>query len=159
EELAKLPERFRGPLLCMMEGQTGEEAARNLGCPIGTFWRTLKQARELMQKRLARRGLAISMSGLISLLMHGMASAAVPPLLTTTTVRAASAAAAGKPLTAGFASAGVAKLVRGTTHILWWSKRNIVLVVFLGSGVAISTGAGVSLTAGELSNCGGDESV
>src|SRR5262245_38930627 len=46
EELARLPERERGPLvLCYLEGRTRDEAARRLGCPVGTLKSRLERAR------------------------------------------------------------------------------------------------------------------
>jgi RNA polymerase sigma factor (sigma-70 family) len=58
EEFARLPERERGPLvLCYLEGLTRDEAARRLGCPLGTLKSRLERGRAALQKRLARRGL------------------------------------------------------------------------------------------------------
>ena len=37
EELRRLPEKYRDPLVaCYLQGQTTEEAAQRLGCPRGT---------------------------------------------------------------------------------------------------------------------------
>src|SRR6516225_4994305 len=48
EEVGRLPERLRLPLiLCYLEGQTNEEAARQLGCPIGTVFSRLSKGRAL----------------------------------------------------------------------------------------------------------------
>ncbi len=57
-ELARLPERFRAPiLLCDLEGVAYEEAARLLGCPVGTVKSRLARGRARLRVRLARRGL------------------------------------------------------------------------------------------------------
>jgi RNA polymerase sigma factor (sigma-70 family) len=59
EEVGQLPERYRMPLiLCYLEGLRHEEAARRLGCPVGTIESRLSRARERLRTRLARRGLA-----------------------------------------------------------------------------------------------------
>ena len=59
EELGRLPERFRLPiLLCHLEGLTYEQAARRLGCPVRTVQSRLARRRERLRDRLARRGVA-----------------------------------------------------------------------------------------------------
>ena len=51
DELERLPYRFRAPLiLCDLEGQTHEQAAAQLRCPVGTVKSRLSRGRE----RLAR---------------------------------------------------------------------------------------------------------
>src|SRR5579883_1010218 len=61
QELAALPERLRLPLLlCYLEGQTRDEAARRLGWSLGTLKRRLEQGRKLLHVRLSRRGLTLS---------------------------------------------------------------------------------------------------
>src|SRR5262249_37592767 len=58
EELARLPERERGPLvLCYLEGLTRDQAAQRLGCPLGTLKGRLERGRAVLEKRLTRRGL------------------------------------------------------------------------------------------------------
>ncbi len=59
EEVDRLPERYRVPVvLCDLEGRTHEEAARHLGCPVGTIKSRLARGRERLRVRLTRRGLA-----------------------------------------------------------------------------------------------------
>ncbi len=58
EEVNRLPARHRDAfVLCCLEGKTGEEAARELGCPPGTVSSRLTRARERLRRRLVRRGL------------------------------------------------------------------------------------------------------
>jgi RNA polymerase sigma factor (sigma-70 family) len=60
EELRRLPERCRGPLvLCYLEGKTQDEAARQLGWGKSTLRRRLERGRELLRNRLARRGVSL----------------------------------------------------------------------------------------------------
>src|ERR1700680_3616296 len=58
EELNRLPEEYRAALvLCFLECLTLDEAARQLGCGKGALRGRLERARQLLQSRLARRGL------------------------------------------------------------------------------------------------------
>jgi RNA polymerase sigma factor (sigma-70 family) len=77
EELAHLPEKYRAPLLlCYWEGKTGDEAAAQLGCPAGTLKERLGRARQLLRRRLSRRGLGLPAALLATLL--GRDASAVP---------------------------------------------------------------------------------
>jgi|GEM_PF-2016216 len=66
EELNKLPNRFREPLLlCELEGVSRQEAARRLGLPEGTLSSRLARGRSLLRDRLTRRGVAVGTLGTI----------------------------------------------------------------------------------------------
>jgi RNA polymerase sigma factor (sigma-70 family) len=69
DELQRLPERYRRPLMLFyLEGKSAEEAAIALGRPRGTILSQLARARERLRIRLSRRDLALSVGVLASLL-------------------------------------------------------------------------------------------
>jgi RNA polymerase sigma factor (sigma-70 family) len=120
EELARLPERLRSPLvLCYLEGKARDEAARELGWSLGTLKRRLEQGRAVLHARLAGRGLSLA-----ALLAAGLGGAAVSTSLAGATVAAArlvpAAAGAGRKLLAvsvlvlGLAAAGAGLLNQRT---------------------------------------------
>jgi RNA polymerase sigma factor (sigma-70 family) len=141
EELTRLPECERGPLvLCYLEGMTQDEAARHLGCPLGTLKSRLVRGRATLHKQLARRGL--SLATVVSTLLLAGKSAAAPGQLQTATVKAATAIAAGSSAVGIIGPKAVA-LAEGALKPALWGKLTIVLVV-LG---LIAGGIGVGPTA------------
>src|SRR5262249_58481715 len=77
DELSRLPEKYRtAVVLCYLEGQTQEEAARQIGCPRATLATRLARACARLRGPLARRGLALPGAGLAALLAGEAASAA-----------------------------------------------------------------------------------
>lgn len=67
-EIARLPARYRLPVvLCLLQGRTIEEAARQLGWSIGSVRGRLARGRERLRQRLTRRGLDLSV-GAVALL-------------------------------------------------------------------------------------------
>jgi HlyD family secretion protein len=90
EEIERLPERYRVPLiLCDLEGRTHEQAARHLGWPIGTVKSRQSRARERLRERLTRRGHAPDSAMLLIALKDGAASLVPPSLADATTSAAA----------------------------------------------------------------------
>jgi RNA polymerase sigma-70 factor (ECF subfamily) len=68
EELASLPDVCRVPAwLCYLEGKTNEQAARELGWPIGSMSRRLDKARRLVRQRLLARGV-VALTGILFVL-------------------------------------------------------------------------------------------
>jgi RNA polymerase sigma factor (sigma-70 family) len=89
--LAQLPAKYRTPLVyCYLEGWTQEEVARQLGKPLGTVRSRLARGRELLRKRLLRRGVSLSVVGAgAALLASACAPAeAAPPALRLATLKA-----------------------------------------------------------------------
>jgi RNA polymerase sigma factor (sigma-70 family) len=113
EEVSRLPDRFRQVfVLCYLQGKTNEQAANELGCPLGTVLSRLARARERLRTRLTRRGLAFSAAILAAALAVRPATA-VPPVLTETAVKTAVAFAGGASATGGAVPAGVSTLALG----------------------------------------------
>jgi RNA polymerase sigma factor (sigma-70 family) len=140
EELNRLPDKYREPvLLCYLEGKTNEEAARLLGCPIGTVKGRLARARQLLRARLARRGVTLA-TGMLGTVLAAHAPAAVPARLVEATVKTTLLFAAGNTA-AGLGSASVAGLAEGVLKAMFVSQLKIATAVLLALGVA-ALGAG-----------------
>src|SRR5262249_47676269 len=80
EELSRLPERYRWPVvLCCLVGKTQEQAARELGWPPGSMSRWLTRGKEMLRRRLVRRGVAVS-APLLGAALTGLSAEAAPAL-------------------------------------------------------------------------------
>ncbi len=144
EEIRRLPEKYRAlVLLCYFEGQTHEQAAARLGCPVGTVKGRLARAREMLRKRLVRRGLALTSAAIGSQLAEAPLNAAVPEPLVFATVRAARAAVAcsARSLVAATGvSLPVAALTDGVLQTMVITQLKAAVVPLLLAGV-VTTGA------------------
>ena len=141
EELGRLPDKYRLPVvLCYLEGQTQDEAARTLGWTKGTVSGRLARAKDLLQHRLRRRGLAPAAGLLAVYLTSETASAALPPSLVISTVRAATAAGlSGAKI--GVITVQVASLARETVKVMALGRlaRAAALVLLLTIGATAIT--------------------
>jgi RNA polymerase sigma factor (sigma-70 family) len=68
-EVIGLPEKYRAPfVLCHLQGLSLEQAARQLGRPLGTVGTWLARARNLLRSRLAKRGLVLTVAAVVTYL-------------------------------------------------------------------------------------------
>src|SRR5579875_2478755 len=80
EEINRLPTKYRLPvLLCYLQGLSSEEAAQRLGCAKGTVFSRLSRARDLLRRRLVRRGVDVSAGVLAAVLADNAVLRAAPP--------------------------------------------------------------------------------
>jgi RNA polymerase sigma factor (sigma-70 family) len=134
QEVSHLPEKYRVPVvLCYLESRTYDEAARELGCSRGTLSARLTRARELLRRRLARRGLTLSSALLAALLVERSATAAAPAGLAEAALRAA---------TTGVVSAEVLSLTQGALHVMFVTKLKtlagaVLAVAIVGAGTGV----------------------
>ena len=129
EELQRLPEQYRAPLvLCYLEARTQDEAARHLGWSKNTFTRRMNQARKRLAQRLTRRGLSLPAVLTAPLLIDGAVQAALPPVLAANTVRAGLAAAMGN-MARGMVSVEVIALAQSGAASLLMKKSSAALVL------------------------------
>jgi RNA polymerase sigma factor (sigma-70 family) len=136
EEIDRLPERYRLPLLlCDLECQSHQEAAQTLGWPLGTVKSRQARARQRLRARLSRRGL----SGALPL--AGAARAArsfVPDSLIQSTAGAA-ASMVSRVAGAKVVSASVSTLVTRTLRTMIMAKLSSVLLgVFLTVSILVA---------------------
>jgi RNA polymerase sigma factor (sigma-70 family) len=146
EELERLPEKYRAPLvLCYLEEKTQEDAARLLGWTKGAVKGCLERGRRRLRAQLVRRGLAVP-AGLSALVLaQGFASAKVPGALVDALLRAAPLIAAGQEVGNGLISAGAATLLKGVTESMFLGKLKIATLVLLVLGT-LAAGVGLHQT-------------
>jgi RNA polymerase sigma factor (sigma-70 family) len=154
-EIAALPESQRAPLiLCYLEGFTRDEAARRLGCPLGTLKSRLERAKAALQRRLTRRGLTLA--GTLSLqLLIERSACAVPSALQACTIKNGLVFASGS-LSSATASSTAVALAEGALALSPLGKLRIpALLTF--AVLASSTVAGFFESAPAPSSRGQDD--
>jgi RNA polymerase sigma factor (sigma-70 family) len=131
EELARLPDEYRAVLLlCCIEGKSREEAAHRLGWTEGSVKGRLERGRDLLSRRLTRRGLTLSATLAAALVWQSAsAKAAIPLPLSTPGVEAAT------PQAVALANAVAGSLGSGV-----WAKWGV-----LGALLLTSAGVGVGI--------------
>jgi RNA polymerase sigma factor (sigma-70 family) len=127
EEIARLPEKYQAAVVhCCLEGQSYDQAARELGWPKNSLAKRLTRARELLRGQLAQRGVTLSAAAL-AVVLGEKASAA--PLTARLTINTVAAAAGNVP--AGNLSARVAALVEDASIPALGIKGKLALIFLL----------------------------
>jgi RNA polymerase sigma factor (sigma-70 family) len=113
QELARLPEKYRAPLvLCYLSGKQQDEAEQLLGWREGKLRSMLERARAVLRNRLLRHGLGPGAILLATASLGGAADSVPPGALVAATAEAAAALAGGS--VAGWA--GVPAPVKALTE-------------------------------------------
>ena len=142
EELARLPEKYRLPLvLCYLEGRTNEEAAQQLGWTKGTVSGRLARARDLLRSRLAHRGLALSAVAFEVALTDAASAGTLPASLFDTTLKAAVNTATGSTAVAEGVSTQALTLAEGVSKAMFPLTRLKLATAVLLAFCVIGTGA------------------
>jgi RNA polymerase sigma factor (sigma-70 family) len=135
EEIDRLPERYRLPvLLCDLECQSHQEAARTLGWPLGTVKSRQARGRQRLRARLSRRGMSGALPvGFGCKSIHSF----VPDSLVQATAKAAVRSVSRGPA-AQAVSAAVSSLVSNTLRAMIMTRVSILLGVLLTLSVGVA---------------------
>jgi RNA polymerase sigma factor (sigma-70 family) len=131
-ELDRLPDRYRLPLLlCYLEGRTRDEAAAALGVSVGTVKGRVRRGCDLLRRRLARRGVSLSV-GLVAAVAGPRPAGACSPATLAAAVR-------------GAPSPRAAELAQEITRAMTPASNKLVLLGFVA---AVGLVAAAGLVAG-----------
>jgi RNA polymerase sigma factor (sigma-70 family) len=137
EEVRRLPEKYRAAVvLCCVEGKTHEQAARELRWPKSSVTARLARARQLLQRRLTRRGFAVTAGLLAALFAEQAAAGAVSAGLILSAVRLAIQARTGRAAATTPAVALADRVVKVAALTRRMAALALVLVVGLAGAAA-----------------------
>ncbi|HEV3387181.1 MAG TPA: sigma-70 family RNA polymerase sigma factor [Gemmata sp.] len=134
-KLARLPAHYRSVIvLCDLQGFTRKDAARHLGCPEGSVSSRLSRARDILARRLLRRGVALS---LISAVIPAQSTLGMSEALVVSTIQAATQVATPCPGIDGMGMIPerVRYLTEGVIRMMTLSFRKMLAAVCLVLGI------------------------
>ena len=142
EQVAKLPDNQRAAFVCCyVQGLTKREAAQKLNCPDSTVTLRLKQARELIRRRLGSSDAVASDKSLAAILIP----VAVSIALQSSTAKAGALASSGKLGAGGAASGKAVSLAKSTYTALFAAKLKLMASLVLATAL-MATAAAVTTT-------------
>ncbi len=151
DELRRLPERWRGPLLlCYLEGLTADRAAGQLSLSLRTLERRLAEGRDRLRARLTRRGYTLSAALLSTLLAQDRAGAELSGELLASTARAAVGVRAG----GGTAGAAALSLAQRALRSMALSNLRGLAALVLAGGLTLAGAVLLASAAGLGSQTG-----
>jgi RNA polymerase sigma factor (sigma-70 family) len=136
EEVARLPARYREPiLLCCVGGLARDEAARRLGWSLNALRGRLERGRAVLRARLVKRGLDLPAALAAVLVADGVADA-VPPAAVRATIDACALVRHASP-GSGLIRAGLRGGGAGRIHV---AGPALLIAVLGGAGLALMGG-------------------
>ena len=149
--LLSLPERYRqAVILRYLQNHSEKDAARLVGCPLGTLSRRASEGMAMLRKRLGKLGVATSGVALASLLTSE-ASAAIPGTLIPTILATVKTAVATTATAAG-ATSTAAMLAKGAMKAMYLAKVKMVAAIaaaVIVTGTAVPVGIAVAQAVGK----------
>jgi RNA polymerase sigma factor (sigma-70 family) len=134
EELVRLPDKYRSPLvLCCLEGASRDEAAQRLGWTLAQVKDRLERGRELLRNRLVQRGVLPSAALGATVLAPDTGWAALPVQLANDTARSVLNGALYPPR--------VAALVQGAVMVQVKLGAVLLTLSLLAGGVGLGIAA------------------
>jgi RNA polymerase sigma factor (sigma-70 family) len=145
EELARLPEKYRTPvLLCCLEGRTRDEVAQRLGVPLSRVKSRLEEGRERLRRRLARRGVQLSVAFAGLTLSASAATAADLSAAGMPALAQAALGVAGGGSLVGVVRPEVATLFQQGVRAMFLSKLRTALAVVCAACLVAAGATGVA---------------
>jgi RNA polymerase sigma factor (sigma-70 family) len=143
QELGTLPAKYRMPLILhYYGGLSREEMARELNCRPNTLGVRLHRGREMLAKKLAKRGVVLS-GVIIGVLMTEVCRSIVTERLVCSTAHAAVFFSAGHPYACGLVSPQIVALAQRASCALANAKIRFAASLALIAGGAAAAGAQV----------------
>jgi RNA polymerase sigma factor (sigma-70 family) len=142
EEVEKLPPTYRVPiLLCCLQGQSQEEAARQLGCSPGSIKGRLERGRMRLHAQLVRRGLTLGACLAAMEVAGGSARAAVGADLSLRTLRGAINFAQGAESAGADVTAAAVQFAEGALQCGSIAKGKLLLAMIAVSLASLGAAA------------------